>query len=518
MKYMIVFPEIVYDDCRTFLLRDPHNEQFGYLLAGVNEETDQYVKLLVHTFLPAESREDLEYQSTGGICPSPKFQMRVYSMCKREGYHLIDVHSHPFDNSAYVRFSGIDDRYEFGSGREGVFGFTAMWNPGMYHASIVFGQNSLDARIYRADMGRAVPIDEVRVFSRIIPTGARLRQRQTIAEVTTPQVASSTTAETEQPTEEKKTGNDDVFGDGSSGGSSDALNTLYSRQILAFGKAGQEELANTTVAVIGAGGLGSIVVEILARLGIREIICVDDDVIEASNLSRVLGSTAQDVENHTAKVHALGRHVKTINPEIIYTPVMDTILNPQAQAFLKRADFIISGTDTHSSRLVLNQFAVQYLIPYIDLGFGMETDEQRQWLVSAGGKVITFIPGSWCFHCLGEIDQRELQLELMRKEDRERQIARGYISGVDIPNPSVIFLNMTVAALGICEFLNLLAPFKERNLYIFYDMLATRLWSMKAKPKLECPVCSREAERLGRGDLLALEDLRDAEARSLPEN
>jgi hypothetical protein len=106
----------------------------------------------------------------------------------------------------------------------------------------------------------------------------------------------------------------------------------------------------------------------------------------------------------------------------------------------------------------------------------------------------------------------------MRKEDRERQAARGYISGVDIPNPSVIFLNMTVASLGICEFLNLLAPFKERNLYIFYDMLTTKLWSIKAKPKLECPVCSREAEILGRGDLLALEDLRDPEVRSLPEN
>jgi len=149
----------------------------------------------------------------------------------------------------------------------------------------------------------------------------------------------------------------------------------------------------------------------------------------------------------------------------------------------------------------------------------METDGKHEKIVSAGGKVITIIPGNWCFHCLNEIDQRELQLELMRKEDRERQVSRGYISGVDIPNPSVIFLNMTVASLGICEFLNLLVPFKERSNYIFYDMLSTKLWSIKVKQDPECPVCSPAAEILGRGDLLALEDIRDSEQiRNFPKN
>jgi len=272
------------------------------------------------------------------------------------------------------------------------------------------------------------------------------------------------------------------------------------------------------VAVVGAGGIGSIIVEIFARLGVKEIICVDDDVIEISNISRVLGTYIQDAESHIEKVKVLQRHVKAINPKIIYTPVVDTILDPQALGILKRADFIISGTDTYSSRVVLNRFAVQYLIPYIDLGFGMETDRNHERIISAGGKVITYIPGNWCLHCLNELDQRELQLELMRKEDRERQVTRGYISGVDIPNPSVIFLNMVVASLGTCEFLNLLVPFKERLNYIFYDMLLTKLWTVKANQDPECPICSPEAEILGRGDLLALEDIRDSERRDIPNN
>jgi len=492
------------------MLGDPQNEQFGYFLAGINKENEKSLKLLVHTFVPAKNRSDLKYQSTGGVCPSPEFQMRIYSICKKEGYHLIDVHSHPFDSSTAVRFSGIDDRYEFGDGHEGVFGFTAMWNPDMYHASIVFGQNSLDARIYKSDIGRAVPIDAVKVLRDIVPTSSRGNKyhKKPPHDI---KISESITQPVEIPPKKKDSGI------GLGGNSFNEHNELYSRQILAFGKAGQESLSRTIVAVVGAGGLGSIVVEILARLGIGEIICVDDDVIEISNISRVLGSYYNDADTSNKKVTILEKHVNAINSNVRFTPVVDTILSPKALGTLKRADFIISGTDTFSSRVVLNQFAVQYLIPYIDLGFGLEPDDQGLRLVSAGGKVKTYVPGNWCFHCLGEINQRELQLELMRNEDKERQILRGYITGIDIPDPSVIFLDMMVASLGICELLNLLVPFKKRKVYIYYDMLSTKLWNIDVKQNHECLICSPEAEILGRGDYLSLEDIRDSAEIDIPE-
>jgi len=510
MKFFIVFPEEIFEEVHKFLLRDPSTEQFGYLFAGANT-TDQFVKLLVHTYMPACEKEDLEYQSTGGVCPSPKFQMRAYSICKTQGHHLIDAHSHPFDYSDSVRFSSIDDRHEFGSGRQGVFGFTSRWNPGMYHASIVFGQNSLDARIYRSDEGRAIPIDEIQIVTSklIIPTSARLQRSRLFHQKTETEI----TLPSEESTVEKKT-----F-DGGSFGNEDNLSLRYSRQILAFGKEEQETLAKTTVAVVGAGGLGSIVVETLARLGTKEIICVDDDTIEPSNISRILSSTQEDAYQRRKKVDALGRYVKEINSDVKYIGIADSVLNPNVLATLKYADYIISGTDTYSSRLILNRISVQYLIPYINLGFGMETDAEHKKLLSAGGKVIVFIPYNWCYQCLGEINQQELQIELMSQEDRKMQITRGYISGVDIPNPSVLFLNMTVASLGICEFLNLLVPFKNRDHYLFYDMLATKLWKMRAKKNPECPACSPDAGILGRGDLLILEDIRDKDSKSnLPDN
>lgn len=489
MKRIIVFPEEIFEETRKFMLRDPNNEQFGYLLAGLNK-TDEFIKLLVHTFVPANGK-DLQFRSVGGVCPSPEFQLQVYSRCKAENHHLIDVHSHPFDNSNHVRFSGIDDRYELGGqGQEGTFGFTSWWIPGIYHASIVFGQASLDARLYDATTKQAHPIDEVQVIvtntKKLIPTSA-----------TKSRAHDNKTTKGDQA--QKKNGSNSC--------ESDDMPARYSRQILAFGELGQKELQNTSVAVVGAGGISSIVVETLARLGIRKILCVDDDSIDESNLSRILGSFPNDSKKNRKKVDVLYDHVKHINNEIEFIPIDGSVLDPDVLLRLKAVDYLIAGTDTHSSRMVLNNLSVQYFIPYIDLGFGLQVDESKKAITSATGKVRIVIPGKWCLRCIDEIDQSEVGLETMSSFERRRQIERGYISGVDIPNPSVIFLNMTIASLGICEFLNLLVPFKEAVNYLYYDMLNTNLHKITAERRDDCIICGQNM-RFGKGDLLTFEDIR----------
>jgi len=482
MKRIIVFTRDIFERTKHFLLKDTHNEQFGFLLAGVNKTNDA-LKLLVRDFLPAE-QENLTYRNGGGVCPTPEFQLSVYSLCKRKGYHLIDVHSHPFSTTGVI-FSGTDDRSELGTSQyEGTFGFTARWIPGIYHASMVFGQESIDARIYNAKKNVAYPIDEIRIVSRyphrIIPTSAYRNKSYSPFSFF----------------KKKKNVKDEKD------------YSQYSRQILAFGKIGQEELAQTKVGVVGAGGLGSVVVEILARLGIGKIICADDDVIEVSNLSRIIGSTPEDVKLKRQKVEVLERHVSKINSKVEFKAIPDSILNPGALMEFKEVDYIVSGTDTQSSRMVLNSFSMQYLIPYIDLGFGIEIDEEKKVITSAAGKVRVIMPGEWCLQCLGEINHREVQLELMSDFDRKRQVERGYISGVDIPDPSVIFLDTTVASLGICEFLNLLVNFKNPAQYLFYDMIETTIRSLTGTRLEGCIVCSKEGV-LGMGDLIPLTDVRE---------
>ncbi|MBM3238266.1 ThiF family adenylyltransferase [Candidatus Poribacteria bacterium] len=482
MKRIIVFTNEIFEKTKSFL--QDNNEQFGFLLTGVCRTNDA-IKLLVREFLPAE-QENLTYRHGGGVCPTPEFQLSVYSLCKNEGYHLIDVHSHPFTTTS-VTFSGIDDRSELGDSQyEGTFGFTSRWVPGIFHASMVFGQESIDARIYDFGQKTISPLDEIRIISRyprrIIPTSANRKKSVS---------SFNLFKKNENPKYE--------------------INySQYSRQILAFGKLGQQELAKSIIGVVGAGGLGSVVVELLTRLGVGKIICADDDIIEVSNLSRVIGSTPKDVELKRRKVELLERHAQRINPNVEFKAVPESILNPSALIGFKDADYIIGCTDTQSSRMILNSFSMQYLIPYIDLGFGIEVDENKKIITSAAGKVRVIIPGEWCIQCIGEINQREVQLELMSDFDRKRQIERGYISGVNIPDPSVIFLNTTVVSLGICEFLNLLINFKKPVQYIFYDMQETTIRSLTSARQEDCIVCGINGV-FALGDLAPLSDVRGKE-------
>ena len=62
----------------------------------------------------------------------------------------------------------------------------------------------------------------------------------------------------------------------------------FSRQILAFGEKGQSAIAHTKVGIVGLGGVGSFVAQMLAYLGVNEFLLVDDDIIEESNLNRLI--------------------------------------------------------------------------------------------------------------------------------------------------------------------------------------------------------------------------------------
>ena len=150
MRAVIVFPEGLYNIVRSHILKDSPKEGFAFLLAGHNE-TRGCLKLLVREAILPEPK-DLQYQHGGGVCPKKEFQIRVYKRCHEEKLDLIDVHSHPFA-SERVNFSAVDDASELGTeAKEGTFPYLARKIKDIHHASVVFGQRSLAARIYNPEM------------------------------------------------------------------------------------------------------------------------------------------------------------------------------------------------------------------------------------------------------------------------------------------------------------------------------------------------------------------------------
>ena len=477
----ILFPGKIFETVKDHIMKDSPREQFAFLLCGHRQGRDSLKLLVREVVIP--DKKHLAYQHNGGVCPKKDFQIKVYQRSYDEKAGLIDIHSHPLASEKVV-FSPIDDLSELGtSKKEGTFPYLTRKINGIYLASLVFGKSSIDARLYVPERKKAFPIDRIRILGDtvedIIPTSSHRKHENCF----------------------------------------DKDSSLYSRQILAFGAYGQEKLSRTKVGVIGAGGLGSIVIECLARLGVGGIVCVDDDTVEESNISRMLGSFPDDAKNKRKKVDVMQRHVKKTNSRVAFKGIIGSVLNPSVLEKLKEVDCLISGTDTQSSRLVLNSFSVQYLIPLIDLGTEIVLDGEGKRIDRAGGRVRIVRPGTWCLRCYpGEIDERDVARETASDFDRKRDLRLGYIRGADIPDPSVISLNMTVASLGISEFLNLFTGFKDGATYIAYYLLRSEVKNVGINHGNDyCPICGRDG-LLGLGDRESLRDIRESgPLPSLPE-
>src|SRR4030043_2478387 len=89
----------------------------------------------------------------------------------------------------------------------------------------------------------------------------------------------------------------------------------FSRQILAFGEEGQKKLAAAKVGIVGLGGMGSQIAQSLAYLGVEDFLTVDDDIVEESNLNRLVGALPVDGREKRLKEDVTERMIMQINPE-----------------------------------------------------------------------------------------------------------------------------------------------------------------------------------------------------------
>lgn len=135
-----------------------------------------------------------------------------------------------------------------------------------------------------------------------------------------------------------------------------------------IGEQGLQKLAGCCVAVFGLGGVGSFVVEILARAGIGKLILIDGDIIEESNINRQLFALHSTVG--IQKTEAARRRVLDINPScVVHTiprfirPTTDTMLDDTF--FNDPIDYFADALDTVSTKIALAAEAQNRNIPCI---------------------------------------------------------------------------------------------------------------------------------------------------------
>jgi adenylyltransferase/sulfurtransferase len=115
-----------------------------------------------------------------------------------------------------------------------------------------------------------------------------------------------------------------------------------------FGELAQRRLSAARVAVVGVGGLGSPIILALAAAGVGELVVIDDDVVEHSNLQRQVVHGIGDVGR--AKVDSAVRAAAALSPETTVRAVRARLDDDSAAALLRDADVVIDGSDSFSTR------------------------------------------------------------------------------------------------------------------------------------------------------------------------
>jgi len=238
----------------------------------------------------------------------------------------------------------------------------------------------------------------------------------------------------------------------------------YSRQIMLpeLDIEGQERLLNSTVLLVGLGGLGSPVAMYLAAAGVGHLILADHDQVDLSNLQRQIAHTTARLGQ--SKVHSAAQTLEALNPEVRVTEVEERLEGDRLQALVDSVDLVVDGTDNFGVRYAINAACVATRTPLVS-GAAIRLE----------GQVAVFDPrdpDSPCYRCLYDVDQDE-QLSCAA-------------SGVLSPLVGII------GSMQALEAIKLLAGFGTSlaGKLLLFDATTAHWRELRLPKDPDCPVCS----------------------------
>ena len=134
----------------------------------------------------------------------------------------------------------------------------------------------------------------------------------------------------------------------------------YSRQIVLkdVGIVGQKKIINSKILVVGAGGLGCPVIDILTRSGAKNITIADNDKVSLSNLHRQTMYDTFDIGKF--KVDVVKKKIKKINPSSKIKIIKKRISNINLSKIIKKFDILVDGSDNFKTKFLLNDYGIKY--------------------------------------------------------------------------------------------------------------------------------------------------------------
>jgi len=133
----------------------------------------------------------------------------------------------------------------------------------------------------------------------------------------------------------------------------------YSRQIFIeeVGVEGQKKIRKAKVLVVGAGGLGSPIIQYLAAAGVGHLAVVDFDFLEIHNLNRQVIHTEKEIGK--AKVENAKKFVRNLNSSIHFEAIQQKLTPENCASIIRPYDIILDGSDNFSTRYLVNDTCVR---------------------------------------------------------------------------------------------------------------------------------------------------------------
>jgi hypothetical protein len=236
----------------------------------------------------------------------------------------------------------------------------------------------------------------------------------------------------------------------------------------------------------------------LARLGAGELILIDPDTLDETNLSRVVTATNADTSSAPSKVDLAVRYVHAVNPEVKCTPVVDDVAFEDAAERLADCDYIFLCADTMRARLVVNAVVNQHFVAAVQIGSKILLDKDGKKIEQFYSVVRQMRPGIGCLVCNELISPHRLAIEEKSEADWR---AQNY--GTETPNPSVITLNGIGASRATHDFLlDFVASDLDRPsaAYYRYDVFKGMWQRTNPRKDPQCSECSSHPDsRFARG-------------------
>jgi len=216
----------------------------------------------------------------------------------------------------------------------------------------------------------------------------------------------------------------------------------YQRSIGSIGTDGQLTLLQSTVAVVGAGGLGGVVCEILARTGVGELVIIDGDEYDESNLNRQIHSTEQNLKQK--KVDSSKERAAQINSSVSVR-ARDTMLSEcNAECLLDGVDVVVDCLDSIPDRFLVERACARQRVPMV-----------HGAVAGMMGQILTIYPG-------------DVGLRALYGEEGNRR------HGVEISFGNLGTVVTTVAALQSQEVVKIITGVGAavRNRVLFLDLVS----------------------------------------------